>query len=195
MNREILKIREDSSEKYNKRTYYNAKSADLTLALAVDFSTLGEKCTKNAAGDKYIGFLLNQEANTLDIARGLYKKLKSLNAKKLNIAGNGIYTLHKHNCDQHDINDFVYDIIKKVHEHWPLEKIYTGGQTGLDLAGAVAGYLLEIPTEVTLPKGYKQRFEDKIDVNGTEETVFKQIEEGAVKILSQEKNEKQKIKI
>lgn len=39
-----------------------------------------------------------------------------------------------------------------------------------------------IPTEVTLPNGFIQRFEDNKDVNGSREKVFQQIESGALNI-------------
>lgn len=184
MNKNLLTINENASAKYSPRTYYNAKSADLTLALAVDLNTAGEILTHRASGEKYIGFKLTNEIDDFTIAKNLYKKLKQLNAKKLNIAGNGIYTLSLHGCDQNFINYFTYIIIAQVHKHWAIEKIYTGGQTGVDLAGAVSGYLLEIPTEVTLPLGFIQRFEDKKDVNGTRESIFNQIENGALNVLT-----------
>ena len=183
MKKDLIDINQHNSEKYTPRTYYNAKSADLTVALAVDLNTAGERCTHKAAGVKYIGIKLTDETDDIQVARQLYKKLKELNVKKLNIAGNGIYTLSKNGCNQDFINFFVYKVISKVHEHWPLEKIYTGGQTGVDMAGAVAGYLLEIPTEVTLPFGYVQRFEDKLDVPQTHEKVFNQVHEGALIVI------------
>lgn len=180
MNPDLLIINEHSSDKYPPRTYYNATSADLTLALAVDLTTAGEKLTHKAAGDKYLGFqLVIPKQSMLDIARPLFKELKTRNAKSLNIAGNGIYTLAKYECDQAQINQFVYSLIAQVHHFYPLEKIYTGGQTGVDIAGAVAGYALGIPTEVTLPKGFLQRFEDNKDIQRSKELVFELIDSGA----------------
>lgn len=180
MTTELL-VKEDKSPTYPPRTHYNAKTSHTTLALAVDLNTRGEILTRNAAGEeKYLGFQLDDNSNTLDIARKLYKQLKRLNATKLNVAGNGIYTLIKSDCTQEQINQFVYDIIAQVHAFWPLERIYTGGQTGVDIAGAVAGYALGIPTEVTLPKGYLQRFEDNKDVQGSKEKVEDQITQGAL---------------
>ncbi len=44
-----IKFLDDTSEGYGHRTYINAASADVTLAFAVDFTTGGEKCTKDAA--------------------------------------------------------------------------------------------------------------------------------------------------
>jgi hypothetical protein len=175
-----LLIKQDKSDKYSPRTYYNAKHGDITVAFAVDLDTYGEKLTHKAAGDKYIGFLLTDDSLTIDIARQLYKKLKANNAKTLNIAGNGIYTLKKHGCGQVFINQFTYEIISQVHKFYPLERIYTGGQTGVDIAGAIAGYTLNIPTEVTLPFGYKQRFENGKDINQTEHDILTQIQNGSL---------------
>ena len=171
-----LTLKQSNSEKYSPRTYYNAKSADVTVAFAVDLKTAGELLTHKAAGDKYIGFLLTDESDTILIARQLYKKLKDSSAKSLNIAGNGIYTLSAHGCSQDFINLFVYKIIEKVYEHYPIEKIYTGGQTGVDMAGAIAGIKLGIPVEITFPKGFIQRFEDKIDITQTEQDILNQVE-------------------
>lgn len=64
-----------------------------------------------------------------------------------------------------------YNCLWKVKEFLPITKIYTGGQTGIDLAGAVAGYNLDIDTEVTLPKGFIMRFKDGKDVPMTKEEV------------------------
>jgi hypothetical protein len=179
MNLELLTVNEHSSAKYPPRTAYNAKTAGTTLALAVDLTTAGEKLTKKLAEERYIGFELKDDSNSIDIARALYRKMKTDNSNTLNIAGNGIYTLSEHGCSQQFINQFIYEIVAQVHHFLPIAKIYTGGQTGADIAGAVAGFALGIPTEVTLPNGFKQRFEDNVDVDGTREKVIAQIEEGA----------------
>lgn len=190
MNPELLIINEHKSEKYPPRTYYNATSAEVTLALALNLETAGEKLTKKAAGPRYIGFKLTPEIDDIVIARQLYSKMKKDNAHTLNVAGNGIYTLSAQDCSQEFINYFTYKIISKVHQYWPIEKIYTGGQSGVDISGAVTGYLLGIPTEVTLPNGYLQRFEDGQDIKGTREKVFEQIHNGALKLMQRLEEEK-----
>jgi hypothetical protein len=177
-----LIIKEDKSQEYPPRTYYNAKSSDTTLAIATDLTTKGELLTKKAAGAKYIGFEINNSFDTLKVARELYLKMKNDNSHKLNIAGNGIYTLIKSKINQEEINNIVYRIVAQVHAYWPIEKIYTGGQTGVDLAGAVAAYALHIEAEITLPKGYRQRFENNIDVYTSQENVLQQIINGASKL-------------
>lgn len=171
-----LTLKQSNSEKYSPRTYHNAKSADVTVAFAVDLKTAGELLTHKAAGDKYIGFLLTDESDTISIAGQLYKKLKNSSAQSLNVAGNGMYTLSAHGCSQDFINLFVYKVIEKVHEHYPIGKIYTGGQTGVDMAGAIAGIKLGIPVEITFPKGFIQRFENKIDIAQTEQDILNQVE-------------------
>lgn len=182
----MLIVKEHSSEKYSPRTYYNAKSADLTVALACDLTTAGEKLTKKAAGNRYIGFDLTKEDDHVVIAREIYREIMRRNQCKsgwvqtLNIAGNGIYTLSKFGYDQQQINRLVYKTLHLLHQHHPINKIYTGGQTGVDLAGvdlagAVAGYALNIETEVTLPKGFIQRYSDGIDVRSSEEFIRKSI--------------------
>ena len=188
-------VQEHKSVKYTPRTYFNATSGDVTLALAVDLSTAGEVLTKKAAGEKYIGFLLKEDTEAIDIARSLYRFMKQRNAKTLNIAGNGIYTLSKHGCDQAHINAFLCDIIEKVHQFWPLEKIYTGGQTGVDLAGAVVAEHLGINALITLPNGYMQRFEDMKDITQSKESVLSQINHWASLLKEQDnKNEIKKPK-
>lgn len=172
----MIIVQEHTSAKYTPRTYFNAKSGDVTVAFAVDLETAGELLTHKAAGDRYIGFLLTEDTQSIDLARQLYKFMKEKNAKTLNIAGNGIYTLSKHNCSQEHINNFVCDVIEKVHQHWNIEKIFTGGQTGVDLAGAVVAQYLNIDALITLPKGFIQRFEDKRDREHTREEIENQIE-------------------
>lgn len=170
----MIEVKEHTSEKYSPRTYFNAKSADVTIAIAADLTTAGERLTHKAAGDRYIGFSLSERP--LHISVELYKFMKEKNAKTLNIAGNGMYTLHKHGYNQQYVNEFVCDVIKKVNQYWVIEKIYTGGQTGVDLAGAVVTKYLNIPALITLPKGYIQRFEDKIDRVHTKEEIDRQID-------------------
>ena len=171
----MVEIREHSSPKYTPRTYFNAKTADVTLAIAVDLSTAGEKCTHKAAGDKYIGFQIDKDTDYLEVARGLYKFMKARQAKTLNVAGNGIYTLAKYGINQEWINRFVCNVIAKVDEFNPIETIYSGGQTGVDMAGAVAANIVGIDATITLPKGYIQRFEDKVDVCQSYEDVERQL--------------------
>ena len=173
-------IREHSNEKYPPRTKINASSGDVTLALAVDMTTKRELLTKRLveeSGKIYLGRVLEEDVTSHDIARALYKELRTSGGNHLNVAGNSIHTLHQFGCDQDWINYFVFSVIEKVHEHYPLAKIVTGGQTGVDMAGAIAGAVLGIHTEVTFPKGFRQRTHEKEIYQQSAEDVFKSMEE------------------
>lgn len=167
----MLIIKEHKSASYSPRTYHNVSVADITMALAVDHNTAGEKCTQKAAGDKIIK--LDWNYDWIDNARKLFLHMRKHNCKSVNVAGNGIYTFAKYNITQEHINEVVFGILDTVNYHWKIDKIVCGGQTGTDLAGAVAAYKSGIDCEMTLPKGFKMRFEDGKDVNTSEEFVRK----------------------
>lgn len=117
--------------------------------------------------------------DALTSARSLYTALKRIEKQTgnptsaLNVAGNGIYTLSKVNIDQNTVNRYVHDVIAKVHEFIPFTHIVSGGQTGVDMAGAVAGASLNIPVTLTYPKGFRVRYTDGKDVDETPENLHK----------------------
>lgn len=172
----MLTILEHKSSSYAPRTYENAAKADVTIAIAVDYSTAGERLTHKAAGEKYLKLPITYPF--IDNARELFKFARPQIRRKINVAGNGIYTLHKHKWTQGQINQYVYDLLSLVHKHFYLEEIRSGCQTGVDLAGGVAGVALGIPTTLLLPKGFKQRHEDGVDVLHTEDEIRQQIMAG-----------------
>lgn len=150
-----MKVVAHKEETYPPRTYQNAKGADLTVAFAEDFSSKGEQLTKKAAGNKYLAISLDMPA--IEAARLLYKDCKKRGVKVLNIAGNGIYTLKDYGWRQEHLNLWVYQVLDLVHKHYPLDMVISGGQTGVDFAGGVAGELLGLNPVMTFPKGYLQR--------------------------------------
>ena len=171
-----LELNEHESSSYQPRTKFNASSADLTIAFAADLTTFGEQATKKFAGSKYLGFDLLSPASTVsNMVASIVYECQTKNLRTINIAGNGIYTLAKFGISQHQINQIVFEVISNVHDLWPISKIYTGGQTGVDIAGAVCGVLLDISTLVTFPKGFKQRNEYGKDITNTEADILRQI--------------------
>ena len=100
----------------------------------------------------------------------------------MNVAGNGIYTFRKYGISQEYVNLYVLSILKQVHEHWPIKKIVSGGQTGADIAGLVAGVVLDIDTEAMYPKGYKMRYENGKDVECDPEQIREMIMSYAEKL-------------
>lgn len=151
----MLSISEHASSQYRNRTQHNVDVADLTVAFATDYGTPGERLTRNLAGRRYVAIPLMTPVD--DAAAQLLRYVRSLGVKTLNVAGNSIRTLRDEGLDQASVNAWVHAVLQQVHEMSPLSRIVTGGQTGVDLAGGVAGVALEIPTVMTLPKGFLQR--------------------------------------
>lgn len=158
---------------YSARTYENAHKADLTLALAVDFTTAGEKCTINAAGDRHIPVDLNlpvddgrKEAVAMTILQKCSKLGLDSEHLRLNIAGNGIYTLARNGWTQERADAVVTDILTSLQNHGSIhiDSIRSGGQTGIDEAGIKAGVALGLPTTVLAPKGWAFRTANRQDI-------------------------------
>jgi len=177
----MLDVNEHSSPKYPPRTWANAARADLTAAFALDFSTGGEVLTRKAAGSKYIAVKLT--AAPLVAAMYLIDCRDTHNPRAtLNIAGNGMHTLGRHLWTQDRVNRWVYQTLKQVHEHEPIAHIFTGGQTGVDIAGAVAAVKLEIPCTVNLPRGLIQRDSHGFDAPHSQDEIIAQITQGVAEL-------------
>lgn len=158
---------------YPSRTKENADWSDITIALAQSFNTAGEKLTKRVAGNKYVSADLASENNdTSAIANSLYKQITSKGKTtniKLNIAGNGIYSMKQ---SQQYYNDLVTDILRKlIDKGVTISAIRSGGQTGIDEAGIIAAQRLGIPSEVHSTANYM--FRDKSGKDISDEQAFK----------------------
>jgi len=172
-----IQVREHKGSGYAARTRENANAAGATVAIAADFTTPGEKLTASAAGNSLLQIDINTKPQ--DAGRQLAEHMRKLGADTLNVAGNGIYTLAVHGFDQARVNKVVHDILAVANKIWPIKGIVSGGQTGVDIAGAVAAKVLGIPATITLPKGYRQRGVDGVDANHTRAQIGAQILDGA----------------
>lgn len=159
---------------YLARTQFNANKSDLTVACAIDFTTQGERCTENVAGERYLRLTLN--TSSLASARILYRALEKYQVQSLNVAGNGMHTLATRRISQRRVNLWLHDVLALVHAYHPIALLRSGGQTGVDIAAAVVGPKLNISTEINFPKGYKHRLADGLDVLQTLEEVTQSIE-------------------
>lgn len=174
MKRIEIEFEEEQSKGYRERTIKNA-SADVTIAIAVDFNTAGEKLTKSSVlsqNKKYIPIDANNLKITEERINKIVKSLNLVNAKSINIAGNGIYTM-KGKYTQEELDTFTYNLLKEVLESPNLknkiESIRTGGQTGFDESGAKAGIKLGIPTKILAPKGWIFRNIEGVDISNEEQ--------------------------
>ncbi len=171
-----LKLVAHKSPSYVPRTWHNTSSADLTVAIAVDFNSAGERLTKKAAletSGNYLHFDLRDDP--VQCARKLYGVMKKNNFKTLNIAGNGVYTTIKQGFPQGKVNQFVLDLLTPVHEHWGIDFLVSGGQSGVDFAGGVASIVLDIPCTMTYPKSFLQRWEDGKDITLKKDIILEKI--------------------
>jgi len=150
-----LRLEAHAAYSYVPRTIENAKSADVTVAFAVDFHTAGERLTKREAGDRYVGIPFG--IDVVAAADALAGFLTARGAQTLNVAGNGIYTMAEHGVSQAQANQWVYDVLAQVVARVKLSSIRSGGQTGIDQAGLVAAMALGIPALGLFPKGFRQR--------------------------------------
>ena len=169
-----IDFQEEETFGYRNRTIKNA-SADATIALAINFNSAGERLTKNSVlgqNKKYIPIDVNILEISKDTIDSIVEMLNSVNAKSLNIAGNGIYTM-KNKYSQKQVDDFTYELLNEVLNSLNLknkiESIRSGGQTGFDEAGAKAGIKLGIPTLILAPKGYTFRNLDGKDISNQQQ--------------------------
>lgn len=167
------KFSTSGNNSYPSRTRENANWSDITIALAQDFNTAGEKLTKNAAKNKYVSSILSTESNNAsEIAENLYNQIKAkgkVDNLKINIAGNGIYSMSQ---NQAYYNDLVTQILEELQNKGvTIAEIRSGGQTGIDEAGIIAAQRLGIPSEVHSTANFM--FRDKSGKDISDEQAFK----------------------
>jgi hypothetical protein len=169
----MIKFAECRLPGYGARTKANIRNADLTIAFAVDFTTGGEVLTKNLAGGLYYPVQLMRSDNYL---AGLFEMiitdLYGLGTLKLNVAGNGIYTLfEKASFKQSEIDAAIYLFLMLINEEIGISEIHSGGQTGVDEAALKTADKLRIPGFCIAPQNWVFRNKFGKDVYG--ETMFK----------------------
>lgn len=145
---------------YAARTVVNARSADLTIAFAVNFKSSGEILTRKAAYGKWFGIDLCSDGwDIMGACNDAHKRIIEKKVKILNIAGNGIYTLtpkYTQEMLDADILLFLQRILSGADV-----KIRSGGQTGVDEAALKVGDKLGLDCTCLAPKNWLFR-----DING-----------------------------
>lgn len=84
-------------------------------------------------------------------------------------------TFSRHDYTQQALNQLVFDVIQHLRAWYNVTAIRSGGQTGLDQAGLVAGLASGIPVHGHYPTGFRRRDQDGIDSNSTEEEIKHEI--------------------
>lgn len=171
-----------STGSYSKRTYENATAdgVDFTLSFAVDFDTAGEKCTARAAGDSLVSVDIPlKKDGGIDLSPAAVSR--SVNAivaqlpgdfidgetMGVNIAGNGIYTLARKGVTQDQCDAYMVKVFSGLEKKGVrITELRSGGQTGIDEAGLVAGKVFGIPATCHSTKDWMYRNADNVDVKG-----------------------------
>lgn len=81
---------------------------------------------------------------------------------------------------------YLFEVFLELRDKWgalPVKGFRSGGQTGVDIAGAVMAYALELDAVITFPPGYLQRGIDNKDFTQTKEDVQAQIREMAAPLM------------
>lgn len=166
-------VTEHWQEKYTGRTYFNAKESDATLSINANPGSSGARQTAQAAGkQKFVDAALDAVVSGRDqdvikvvakLNRAIDSTAKTRKGIVLNIAGNSLSTLRKAGVQisQAELNEKVAQFLERLRSHhgrgFDITGVITGGQTGLDEAGALAARKLGIPTVVVMPKNYQIR--------------------------------------
>ena len=121
------------------------------------------------------------------------EELSTMRNIKLNIAGNGIYTLVQANSEatQADVNNLVEEILKKfIQEGITIAEIRSGGQTGIDEAGIIAAQRLGIKWSVNAPNNWAFRVTKEIFNSQYKDSVskeeYKENANGTVDIMNEQ---------
>lgn len=176
------KLRLEAHEAYSyvPRTGENARGADVTVAFAVDFTTAGERLTKREAGERFVAIPYGEAPESA--ADTLVKVLSARKGNSLNVAGNGVYTLAAQGVTQSQANQWVFEVLSRVHARSPLSSVRSGGQTGIDQAGLVAALALGIPAYGLYPKSFRRRNAAGDEVHSTAVKLERELWEQADKL-------------
>jgi hypothetical protein len=172
---------------YAKRTVINAQSA-FTIAIALDFNTSGEKLTKRSSSKGLIAIPFTTPKERA--AAMVIDEMRMHYTHDINIAGNSLYTYYKRGYSQHDVNVYVYEVLKIVHKLHGIDSIRSGGQSGADFAGLVAGVMLGVPTIGLYPHKYLMRDASGKDYQHEKEQILDKVIESATNMLYHVFNER-----
>lgn len=154
---------------YRQRTIDNALASDITLAYAVDFSTVGERLTASASGDRYRPVPFGNDFDKiLSDTRKALGPVRTFSS--VNIAGNGLATLSLHGISQESCNNVLIRVFRELlKEGYRFREIRSGGQTGMDEAGIAAAVANGLKATVHASANWKWRDSQGTDHYGEAE--------------------------
>jgi hypothetical protein len=166
------------SKLYRERTKINARESDLTLYFhhPSHANSKGRILTEEHS---VLFYPIELPVRNLDaVVNDIVARLQSIPFPIVNIAGNAIYRFPVE-VSQQKINEQIYDVLSAVSKRKRIFQLRSGGQTGADWGGIVAGALLEIPIHALFPEGFRQRNRARKDIVRTAAQIFELIVEDA----------------
>jgi hypothetical protein len=162
----MIEYKTVNSTNYAIRTKANVLASDITIAFAVYLNTAGEKLTKRLTQQFHKQYT-SVDTNVLNVTEELInagiQRLNRVPCSKVNIAGNGLYTL-RGLYTQEDINQYMFELLQGIFTSRelkvPIEEVYSGGQSGFDEAGAIAADDLGIPVTIISTSDWKYKDEN-----------------------------------
>lgn len=147
------------SAHYGPRTVSNASASDYTIAVALNFDSKGEQLTRRAAGDKHLPIRFGGDPAKVGLEVGDFLSKSGKTDLVLNVAGNSLNTFKKIDptVEQDAINKWMYLFLREVTSKVSVKMIISGGQTGSDVAGLIAGLALGLKVHGHYPKGFLMR--------------------------------------
>jgi len=132
---------------YVERTQRNVQRSAVTWIYAADYDSKG---TQQATAADPAKIILAKGKDLSDSAKEVADFLKASGGTSINVAGNRLSGWRNATgIDQEALNRRVYDFLFEVKAQYPeLTTIITGGQTGTDTAGAVAGKALGLEVDI-----------------------------------------------
>lgn len=168
----MIEFIEDNEYNYASRTKKNIQLADATIDICIDPNTAGEKLTKKIALElkkPFVQIIINKQCRAQEWQRNeifdFFDKISHIKNIKLNIAGNGIYTLSKYGITQEKADQFVCILIDQMKTSLiKIGEIRSGGQTGYDEAGLKMAEKWGIKAICLAPHGWRFRDVNNKDI-------------------------------
>lgn len=174
----MLQIVQGDSKSYYASVVVNAKKSNFTIEFSFGLdSKLHALLEKFTVGECLV---IDISMPSIDAARMIFKAMRAMNVRDVNVSGVDIAILLKNGWTQDAMNEYVHAAISKVNEFWKINSVGSSGQSGAELAALISAYALGIQACAYMPKGFTQRTPQGVDAQNDRQTIFNQIENGAL---------------
>ena len=158
---DFIEVGVDATGGYRQRTIRNATDSDITLSVARDPNSAGERLTRASvqqAGKPHVELKHLSDTFDADVAATVARLNQAAEAKGgpivINTAGNGLSTLRANQ----DVADtyamrLMDAVLKSPDRRFEVAQVRSGGQTGYDIAFIKAALANDIPVKIHAARG------------------------------------------